>query len=156
MKIPFHLLVCSLCLPLASGQTRQESLIYSGNYVDGAFEDLTFVNPVVGWDIFFNAGFLGGSTVIGNIEGGHVWSGHEVFTRPAASVNGLHLFDNTAAGSLDEIDYHATTVGHVLAGSGYVDPDSYTFVGLGMAPDATRVFDDARVGGECLSSVFHR
>lgn len=133
-----------LILPLLTASSlavRAEpgSLIYSGNYQDGAFESQTFVNSVVGWDLFFNAGFRGGSTVIGNIEGGHVWFGHEVFIRPPGAANGFHTYDNTAAGSANEIDYHATTVGHVLAGSGFVEPDSYTFTGLGMAPEAKLV-----------------
>jgi hypothetical protein len=42
-------------------------------------------------------------------------------------------------GALNQLDYHATTVGHVLAGSGYVDQNgspAFTYVGLGMAPEA--------------------
>lgn len=120
----------------AAGQSPPKTLIYSGNYQNGAFDSLTFVNPVVGWDLFFNAGFLGGSTVIGNIEGGHIWFGHEVFTRSPDTQGGLLTITNRAAGAVNEIDFHATTVGHVLAGSGYVGPGSYTYAGLGMAPDA--------------------
>ncbi len=139
MKPLFYLAVPMVCLPLASAATTPESLIFSGNYQDGGFEDLTFVNSLIGWELFFNSGFLGGSTVIGNIEAGHIWFGHEVFTRPSESTSGFHTFDNTPSGSLDEIDYHATTVGHVLAGSGFVEPNSYMNSGLGMAPDATLV-----------------
>ncbi len=116
-------------------------LVYSGNYQNGAFDSLTFVNSVVGWDTFFNAGFRGASTVIGNIEAGHVWTGHEAFVRAPGALNGVTNFTNTAPGALNEIDFHATMVGHVLAGSGYV-PDnggSYTYVGLGMAPEAALV-----------------
>jgi hypothetical protein len=77
--------------------------------------------------------------VIGNVEAGHIWFDHEAFNRPAATSGRFHTYDNLAAGSLDETDYHATTVGHVLAGSGFIPPDSYTFTGLGMAPEATLV-----------------
>ncbi len=139
MKTLLRLAVPFLSVPLAVGQVRPESLIYSGNYENGAFESLTFVNSVVGWDLFFNAGFRGGSTVIGNVEAGHIWFGHEAFNRPATTANRFHTHNNPAAGSLDEIDYHATTVGHVLAGSGFIPPNSYTFTGLGMAPEATLV-----------------
>ena len=118
------------------GQTEPQSQFYSGNYENGAFDSLTFVNPVVGWELFFNAGFLGGSTVIGNIEGGHIWFDHEVFTRSPETQGGLLTITNPAAGAVNEIDFHATTVGHVLAGSGYVGPGSYTLAGVGMAPDA--------------------
>jgi len=139
MRILLRLSIPFLGVPLALAQVRPESLIFSGNYQNGAFESLTFVNSVVGWDGFFNAGFRGGSTVIGNIEAGHVWFGHEVFNRSAATANRFHTHDNLAAGSLDEMDYHATTVGHVLAGSGFILPNSNTFAGLGMAPAATLV-----------------
>ena len=133
------------CIALATATTRAvenpESLIYSGNHQNGAFDSLTFVNSVVGWDLFFNSGFRGASTVIGNIEAGHVWSGHEAFVRPPGALNGIALYNSTAAGALNELDFHATMVGHVLAGSGYI-PDnggSYTFLGLGMAPEAALV-----------------
>lgn len=125
----------------AHAQTEPKSLIYSGNYQNGAFDSLTFVNSVVGWDMFFNAGFRGGSTVIGNVEAGLVWSGHEAFIRPPGSVTGVTAYNNTAPGALNEVDFHATMVGHVLAGSGYI-PDnggSYTYTGLGMAPAAALV-----------------
>jgi hypothetical protein len=124
---------------LTLGQTQPKSLIYSGNYQDGAFDSLTFVNSVVGWDLFFSAGFLGGSTVIGNIEGGNIWYDHEAFVRPPEAPAGLFTYTNTAPGSVNELDFHATTVGHVLAGSGYVGAGSYTYAGLGMAPNAKLV-----------------
>lgn len=139
MKTLLRLVVPFLGVPMAAGQVQPGSLIYSGNFQNGAFESLTFVNSVVGWDLLFNAGFRGGSTVIANVEAGHIWFGHEAFNRPAATSNRFHTYNNLAAGSLNEIDYHATTVGHVLAGSGFIPPDSYTFAGLGMAPEATLV-----------------
>lgn len=130
-----------LSIPFAHAQTDSKSLVYSGNYRDGAFDSLTFVNPVVGWDTFFNAGFRGGSTVIGNVEAGLVWSGHEAFVRAPGAANGITAYQNTADGALNEVDFHATMVGHVLAGSGYVPTNggAYTYSGLGMAPDAALV-----------------
>lgn len=125
----------------AIAQTEPESLVYSGNYQNGEFDSLTFVNSVVGWDMFFTAGFRGNSTVIGNIEAGHVWAGHEVFVRAPGALNGITTYDNPDAGALDQLDFHATMVGHVLAGSGYI-PDNggaYTYLGLGMAPEAALV-----------------
>ena len=139
MKTLLRLFIVLSGAPWAAGQVQPGSLIYSGKFENGAFESLTFVNSVVGWDRLFNAGFRGGSTVIGNVEAGHIWFGHEVFNRPTATANRFYTYDNLAAGSLDEIDYHATTVGHVLAGSGFVPPNSYSFAGLGMAPEATVV-----------------
>ena len=107
-----------------------ESLIYSS-------DTDTFVNEGLGWNDFFFSGYLGASTVIGNVEGGHIWFGHEAFIRPPLHPAVFLTFSNTAG--INEVDYHATTVGNVLAGSGYQvgsDPASYTLVGLGMAPFA--------------------
>lgn len=134
-------LLTALGIGLASAQSDPKSLVYSGNYQNGAFESLTFVNSVTGWDLFFNSGFRGGSTVIGNIEAGHVWGGHEVFVRAPGVTNGVENFNSTAPGALNEFDFHATMVGHVLAGSGYIPTNggSYTYVGLGMAPEAKLV-----------------
>jgi len=125
----------------AVAQADPKLAIYSGTYENEAFNSLTFINPVVGWDAFFNSGFRGGSTVIGNIEAGTIWFEHEAFVRAPDASTGFSTFVNPAAGSLNELDFHATTVGHILAGSGYVPTDggSYTLVGLGMAPEATLV-----------------
>lgn len=134
-----------LCIAMASmaarGEDEPKSLIYSGLYQNGAFESLTFVNNVVGWDTFFNSGYRGASTVIGNIEAGHVWAGHEVFVRAPGATNGVTNFMSTASGLTNELDFHATMVGHVLAGSGHVPTNggSFTYVGLGMAPEAALV-----------------
>ena len=135
-------IVLGISAPLVSGQSEPGDLIYSGEYVNGAFESLTFVNSVVGWDTLFNSGFRGGSTVIGNIEAGNIWFGHEAFTRAPDATTGFHTYTDPASGSLNETDFHATMVGHVLAGSGYTDDGgsgTYSYVGLGMAPEATLV-----------------
>ena len=125
----------------AQRASAAESLIYSGHYDSATqtFDSLTFVNPVLGWDDFFYNGFLGASTVIGNVEGGYIWFGHEVFNRPPDQPGVFMTFTNTASGAINQFDYHATLVGNVLAGSGYVagsNPASFTYVGLGMAPFA--------------------
>ncbi|MEI7863854.1 MAG: S8 family serine peptidase [Chthoniobacterales bacterium] len=129
--------------------------IYSGPYVGGAFQSLTFVNSRLGWNDYFSAGFLGASTVIANIEAGNVWFGHEAFNRPSNATTAYSTFTNT--NSLNEVDFHATMVGHILAGTGYVSgtsPEQYSYVGLGMAPQATLVsaplatsFSAADLGG---------
>lgn len=112
-----------------------ESLVLSDVDFSSDPPTANFVNPFVGWDVFAQAGFLGQSTVIANIEAGHVWYGHEVFVN-SPSLAALRLsHDNPAIA--DEIDYHATTVGHVLVGSGYLpETDEFSNVGLGMAPGA--------------------
>jgi len=115
------------------------SLVFSGNVQDA--NDRTFVNSVVGWNLFF-PDFLGSSTVIGNVEPGHIWAGHEAFNRLPGVTNGISLYQNTAPGATNELDYHATAVGHMLTGSGNIPvgaENQYTFVGVGMAPEATVV-----------------
>ncbi len=136
-KMITALAAACFCPGLVSAQESETvagSLVYSGNYPSGPF---TFVNNVLGWGDYFGAGFLGASTVIGNVEAGHIWSGHEVFNREPWATTGFTTFQNPNA--LNELDYHATMVGHVLAGSGYVTgtyPAQYTYAGLGMAPQA--------------------
>ena len=158
-------IICStLCLAVASVAVRSAeepvSLIYSGVYENGAFNNLDFVNSVVGWDIFFNAGYRGASTVIANIEAGHVWAGHEVFVRAPDATNGVTNFNSTEPGLTNELDFHATMVGHVLAGSGYLPTNggTNTYVGLGMAPEAALIsgaiataYSTTNVGGFATS-----
>ena len=102
----------SLYLAMASvvGLSADEpvSLIYSGVYENGTFNNLDFVNSVVGWDTFFNAGYRGASTVIANIEAGHVWAGHEVFVRAPDATNGVTNFVSAEPGLTNELDFHAT------------------------------------------------
>lgn len=149
MRLAFQLpVLCLLGFRIASAQTEPRSLIFSGNYQNGEFDSLTFVNSVVGWDLFFNSNFRGRSTVIGNIEAGHVWSGHDAFVREPGALNGVTTFNSTAPGALNQLDFHATMVGHVLAGSGYIPDDggAYTYAGLGMAPEAALVSGAVAVG----------
>lgn len=110
----------------------------AGPYPSGPYE---FVNRAVGADIFYNSGFFGGSTVIGNIEAGHIWGGHAVFDRSALGLGPAVDRMVAGTGATGQYDFHATMVGHVLAGTGYVAasgtvPAGYSAVGMGMAPRA--------------------
>ena len=130
----------ALCLPAITGRCELSNAvatpdILGGNYPSGP---LTFVNSVVGWDTFFYNGFLGSGRVIANVEAGLVWGGHDVFDRPAGSPSAVSK-TLVGTGALHELDFHATMVGNVLAGTGYVagsDPANYYYIGLGMAPMA--------------------
>ena len=160
-------LICaSLCFAIGSIAVRAnnepESLIYSGLYDNGTFTNLAFVNNIVGWDTFFDSGYRGASTVIGNIEAGHIWAGHEVFVRAPDATNGVTNYNSTAPGLTNELDYHATMVGHVLAGSGYVSTingvNNYAYTGLGMAPEAALIsgaiateYSTTNLGGFAIS-----
>ncbi len=108
----------------------------AGPYPDGPF---TFVNEAVGATIFYNSGFLGSSTVIGNIEAGLIWDGHEVFDRSGLGLGPAVEQAVAGTGVDSQYDFHATMVGHVLAGTGYVAATGstaagYSYVGTGLAP----------------------
>ena len=127
----------AICLLTGSGLADSgTNQFYAAPIVDDSAEWAVFANDVVGWRPFADAGFFGSSTVIGNVEAGLIWPGHEVFIRPAGSTNSFTALQNTNA--LNEYDFHATMVGHVLAGSGY-NGSGYSYLGLGMAPQASVV-----------------
>lgn len=127
-----------LAVTIAAQATSPRLDIFYAEFEGQTPVNVQFVNPVVGWDAYFNAGFRGGSSVIGNLEAGTAWFGHEVFVRPPGAPSAFTTWTNPAAGAVNELDFHATTVTHVLAGSGYI-PDNggeYTLAGLGMTPEA--------------------
>jgi hypothetical protein len=145
----WHLVaVCSTTLLLAVGadvcygsaaDTFARGAFVAGPYPTGPF---TFVNDAVGASIFYNSGFFGSSTVVGNIEAGYVWDGHSVFDRSGLGLGPAVERQVAGTGVAGEYDFHATMVGHVLAGTGYVaatgsSSAGYSYVGAGMAPLAT-------------------
>lgn len=121
---------------------KPSGLVLSGPYdteAGGFTSPPAFLNGVVGANLFYQAGFFGGSTVIANVEGGTVWFDHEAFNRPPGVTTDLFSYTNPAAGAANQVDFHATMVGHILAGTGYVadsDPVELTLLGAGMAPYA--------------------
>ncbi len=129
----FLLLTMLFLSVLGRANATKESDVFSGEFIDGEFVSLTFVNSIVGWDLFFDSGYGGQGRIVANVEAGHVWSDHEVFIRPGATpAVGLFL---TGDGALNEFDFHATMVGHVMAGSGYLaDVGEFTLAGIGIAP----------------------
>ena len=118
----------------------------TGQFLTGPYDpvsggDFQFVNELVGGSIFYRNGFLGGSTIIGNIEAGHIWDGHEVFNRVGLPIGPAIEQQISAPGVTGQLDFHATMVGHVLAGTGYVaasgtSSGGYSYLGVGMAPHA--------------------
>jgi hypothetical protein len=63
--------------------------IFTAPFQDGEPVWVSFVNDLVGWRPYAEAGFLGSSTVVGNVEAGLLWTGHEVFVRDPAVNNGF-------------------------------------------------------------------
>lgn len=78
------------------------------------------INTLVGADRFYNAGYTGTRAVIGNVEGGHIWNGHETLTGVTTYVDARSIppysTNNLGSGQLGSIDFHATYVGQILAG----------------------------------------
>lgn len=113
----------------ASTGLAQSGTILGGDVIapDAPVFDL---NVLLGADRIYNEGYGGFSTVIANVEAGHVWKDHEVFTtlgQVQAFVDAAHATAittptapvNPAVNALGSIDVHATAVGHVLAGFGF-------------------------------------
>jgi len=138
----FALVAALLCVAwgarAAEPAGSAQPTLYTGIYESGTFQSLTFLNPVVGWDRLVNLGYIGNGRIIANVEAGLIWGGHEVFNRPSNFPDAVTQ-TVVGTGALNEVDFHATMVGHVLAGTGYVtgsNGDGFTYVGLGMAPAA--------------------
>ena len=118
----------------------------AGQFLTGPYDPVTggnfqFVNELGGGSIFYSSGFLGESTIIGNVEAGFVWGGHEVFNRVGLPIGPAIEQQISAPGVTGQLDFHATMVGHVLAGTGYVaasgtSSGGYSYLGVGMAPHA--------------------
>jgi hypothetical protein len=84
------------------------------------------INTLVGADAFYDQGYTGTNAVIANIEGGHIWSGHETLTH----VQQIPQHPSV----LGEFDRHATWVASVLGGRrGGANPGAYQ---EGLAPGA--------------------
>jgi hypothetical protein len=141
--LPAFLRPCaSLAVALAAGSSlwAQSSGDLLIDYVPETTENpgsATYLNPLVGAEFLYDKGYVGFNAIVANVEGGHIWFGHDVFHRPGLTFT--LSFDNP--GGANEIDFHATAVGHVLAGTGYVaatedQPEGYTYVGVGIAPFA--------------------
>ena len=109
--------------------------------ISGTTDDYYFVNSFVGAGIFYQDQYFGANTVIANVEGGHIWGGHEVFDRSAFSLPSgpthyvSHGSGDTSTPDPSKLDYHATAVGHVLAGTGW-NGTGLSYLGVGMAPFA--------------------
>lgn len=141
--LPALLVAAISLIPAGSSlATTASGGILAGSY-DGTFDNVQAVNFVSGAQDFYNAGYFGQRTIIANVEAGHIWGGHEVFDRtglglpasPAILINATP--DSVTAPDLGQYDFHATMVGHVLAGTGLTSDGNLSLLGAGMAPLAT-------------------
>lgn len=118
----------------------------------GPVENPEFINSDTGTDLLWSLGYYGRDIIIANVEGGHVWSGHQVFDRsaiaaalgialPASPARLINAPASETAPELGELDYRATMVGHVLVGASTIDDGAgglaLTSLGAGAAPLAT-------------------
>lgn len=115
-----HVLISTSALLLASPVAAQTyggggegiGYITSSNAGPNPLNGLN-INDFVGADRFYNAGYTGTRTVVGNVEAGHIWNGHESLSHVNTFVQGNGPFP---AGQLGQFDFHATWVGQTIAG----------------------------------------
>jgi hypothetical protein len=70
------------------------------------------INEFLGADRFYGAGFTGANAIVGNVEAGHVWNGHESLGHVTTLVH-----DTVAPGpQTGQFDRHATWVGATIGG----------------------------------------
>ena len=97
------------------GTYSPATTIVSGGLVSsngGSFPPFTGIDiaQFIGADTFYAAGYAGGNAVVVNIEGGHVWNGHESLGHVTQQFNG------SDGPQIGEFDRHATWVGHAIGG----------------------------------------
>lgn len=157
---PLHLLTALAILMAGScigrADTTGSDLILAGPYdtTTNAFDSTSVINQVDGASIFYNAGYYGEGQIIGNVEGGLIWDGQEVFDRtaldqdtgldlgPTVSLTSSIAVDPVSAPDAGQLDFHATMVGNVLAGTGYTGVTingvpQFSALGAGMDPEAS-------------------
>lgn len=131
---------CAALALLATGRADDDarSLLITQPPENG--NTVYFTNGEVGAMLFYNEGFYGQRSVIANVEAGYIWNGHEVFDRsqiPAELGVSAAVTHYVADASITpEYDFHATMVGHVLAGTGYTTENGGQFIydGVNIAP----------------------
>lgn len=136
------LLVAALLLLPAA---RPAHAILAGEYdfTLGQWHNVMDLNDLLGATNFYANGFLGINATVANIEGGWVWNGHETLSQGQVTQ---YLHDPNSPLPDNVTNYHATMVGHILAGRGDLHY-SYTFPGyvsisyqryeIGIAPLST-------------------
>jgi len=119
------LLACILS-PLAQGYAQQtdngsryfaQDAIVSTNTGSNPINGLS-INEVVGATTFYQNGYTGSRAIVGVVEGGHIWNGHETLQHVDTFVDALATYSqhNVDPRQLGEIGRHATWVGHTVAG----------------------------------------
>jgi subtilisin family serine protease len=119
-RAPLALIALATVLPLSLPATAQDLLGGAGGGISSLTTSVGGPNPplnglnintIVGANRFYAAGYTGTRAVIGNVEAGHIWNGHETLGHVTTFVNGAGGPSQTA-----RTDFHATYVGHILGG----------------------------------------
>lgn len=120
----------AVCQPLFAFQLQDARIDYDTGGLQGAagsivstntgtnqFNGLS-INEVTGATRFYNEGYTGSRAVVTNVEGGHVWSGHESLQHVSNffDAQDTYLSNGVSSGNLGQSDRHATWVGHTIAG----------------------------------------
>ena len=91
-------------------------------------ETLSSAAGVIGAGVFTDRGYTGSRAIIGNVEGGLVWDGHETL-----NDGRVGQYVRWAAGTTFTYDSHATMVGGTMVADGALDNGSPTSTGPGIA-----------------------
>lgn len=89
------------------------------------------INDLLGADAFFDAGYDGSRSVVGVIESGHIWSGHQTLSHVQTFIDSPQArFNSTRLGDFNR---HGTFVAGVLGGR----PTANEGFKTGIAPGST-------------------
>jgi len=119
---------------LAVSGTSASGLISDNPNTPELFDGLN-INLLLGADAFYDRGYNGSRSVIGNIEGGHIWAGHEALSHVSVFLNAPGQGPQSG-----DIDRHATWVAQAIGGKPFVTdaPGSWEeTVRRGIADGAT-------------------
>lgn len=153
------------CSPPSFAETLLAPVGTAGNYQFAFPDEIQFETPAVssnpgtftginlntflGADTFYNAGFTGQSTIVTNVEAGHIWgntaaiaagttTGHESlahvtnFTHHATAWNYVGTPGDQAT---DLVDQHATKVGMLIGGRNTVVNPGQHQLGIAYGTD---------------------
>jgi Subtilase family/PEP-CTERM motif len=124
----------ALALALAWVVLGQPAHALVGSQSGPSIYEGTDINAWLGAGRFYGAGYTGTRAVVGAIDGGHVWSGHETLGQVNTFIDARSVLSQPGfggAGVLGDVDRHATWVGAMLVGRG---ASAYQ---AGIAPGAT-------------------
>lgn len=105
-----------LALSAAAGLTAPAAAIISAGTTG---QNGLWLNDFLGATRYYNAGYTGANAVLANIEGGHVWNGHETLTHVNTYINGAGVPNAPVppfAANTPNYHYHSTWVGQAIAG----------------------------------------